>query len=153
MRRKDREITDRSIMEKILEKSEICRVAMCDENMPYIVPMNFGYKDGCLFLHSAAEGRKIEILKKNQNVCFEVETECESVKAEISCEWSMKYQSVIGFGKAHFLEETEQKINGLDVIVEKYTGRPYTNYTEEVLKRLAVIRVDIESVTGKSSMG
>lgn len=153
MRRKDREITDRSIIENILERAEICRVAMCDENMPYIVPMNFGYKDGCLYLHSAVEGRKIEILKKNQNVCFEVEAECESVKADLPCEWSMKYQSVIGFGKVHFLEETEQKINGLDVIVEKYTGRPYTNYTEDVLKRLAVIRVDIESVTGKSSMG
>ena len=153
MRRKDREITDRSIIEKILEKSEICRIAMCDGNMPYIVPMNFGYKDGCLYLHSAVEGRKIEILKKNQNVCFEVEAECESVKADLPCEWSMKYQSVIGFGKAHFLEETGQKIKGLDVITEKFTGLPYTNYGEGMLKRLAVIRVDIESVTGKMSNG
>ena len=114
--------------------------------------MNFGYMTAAYTLHSAVEGRKIEILK-NQNVCFEVETECESVKADLPCEWSMKYQSVIGFGKAHFLEETGQKIKGLDVITEKFTGLPYTNYGEGMLKRLAVIRVDIESVTGKMSNG
>jgi nitroimidazol reductase NimA-like FMN-containing flavoprotein (pyridoxamine 5'-phosphate oxidase superfamily) len=65
----------------------------------------------------------------------------------------MKYQSVIGFGKAHFLEDTGQKIKGLDVIAEKFIGQPYTNYDEGMLKRLAVIRVDIESITGKSSIG
>lgn len=153
MRREDREITDRLLIEEILERGVVCRIALCDGSWPYIVPMNFAYQDNCLYLHSAAEGRKIEILKKNRNVCFEVETECESVQAEKPCNWSMKYQSVIGFGKANFLEDAGQKTKGLDIIVKKYTGKPFTDYDEGMLERLAVIRVDIEKLTGKGSNG
>lgn len=153
MRRKDKEITDKSLIMEILERAAVCRIALCDGSWPYIVPMNFAYEDGCIYLHSASEGRKIDILRKNRNLCFEVETECEMIQAEKPCDWSVKYQSVIGFGEAHFLEDVEQKIKGLDIIVKKYTGRPYTGYNEDTLERIAVIRVDIEKLTGKRSNG
>ncbi|MGI6703025.1 MAG: pyridoxamine 5'-phosphate oxidase family protein [Clostridia bacterium] len=153
MRRSDREIFDRALIDRILEEAIVCRIALCEGDSPYIIPMNFGYRDGCLYLHSAGEGKKIEMLKKNRNVCFEVDTGCEPIPAGKPCKWSMKYCSVIGFGKAVFLNSVEEKKKGLDIIVEKYSGKPYTDYADEMIKRLAVIRVDIESLTGKISKG
>lgn len=153
MRRKDKEISDRALIDKILGKAQVCRIALCDDGKPYIVPMNFGYRDGCLFLHSAAEGKKIDVLRKNQNVCFEVDIECKPVAAERPCNWSMEYESVIGFGKATIVDGIEEMKRGLDVIVEKFSGKSNNDYPEETLKRLVVIRVDIESITGKVSKG
>ncbi|MDD2573745.1 MAG: pyridoxamine 5'-phosphate oxidase family protein [Bacillota bacterium] len=153
MRRRDKEIIDRALIDIILEAAVVCRIALCEDDRPYIVPMNFAYWDGYLFLHSAGEGKKIDILKKNQNLCFEVDTECEPVPADKPCDWSMKYYSVIGFGRAVLVEGIEEKKKGLDVIVEKYSGKPYTHYTEEMLDRLVVIKVEIENITGKMSKG
>jgi hypothetical protein len=153
VRRKDREITDRALIERIMEKASVCRIAVSENDRPYIIPMNFGYQDNCLYLHSAGEGKKIDIIKKNRNICFEMEAECEFVKAEKPCDWSMKYYSVVGFGKAFLADGYEQKRKGLDAIVKKYTGKPYSEYPEAVLEKLAVIRVEIDSITGKKSDG
>lgn len=153
MRRKERQITDRGFLEKNLREASFCRIALCEDNKPYIVPMNFGYKNGYLYLHSAREGKKIDILKKNQNLCFEIDRDCEVAKAKEPCSWSMKYCSVIGFGKGVFIDNAEEKIKALDVIVEKYTGRSYGNYPEEILNRLILIKVKIEKLTGKMSEG
>ncbi len=73
LRRRDKAINDRGLMEKILDTALVCRIAMCTDNIPYIVTMNFAYKDNCLYLHSAKSGRKIDILRKNPRVCFEID--------------------------------------------------------------------------------
>ena len=83
--------------------------ALCDNNNPYIVPMNFGFKDNNLYLHSAHEGRKIDIIKRNNSICFEVDMETEILTSDIACNWEMKYYSIIGFGKAHFIEDEKEK--------------------------------------------
>lgn len=84
-------------------------IALSDNNNPYMVPMNFGYKDRYLYLHSSPEGRKIEILKENNKVSFGVEIKTELVKSESACNWGMKYMSVIGEGYAEFLEDSKRK--------------------------------------------
>ena len=71
MRRKDKEISDRSAIEDIIKRSTVCRLAMSDNNSPYVIPINFGYENSTVYFHSAREGRKIDILKKNPNVCIE----------------------------------------------------------------------------------
>ncbi len=153
MRRKDRQITDRAYIEKILEEEMVCRIALCEGDRPYIVPMNFGYKDGYLYLHSAREGRKIDILKKNKNLCFQIDRDCEVTGAGAPCNWSMRYCSVVGFGKAMFVENIKEKIEALNVIVEQHIGKPQGDYPKETLNRLAVIKVKIEELTGKMSEG
>ncbi len=75
MRRKDKEITDKRGIEEILRKALVCRVAMCNGESPYCVPMNFCYMNGSLYLHSAKEGKKLEILRRNNRVCFEVDVD------------------------------------------------------------------------------
>jgi hypothetical protein len=64
MRRSDKKIKHKRIIEWILKEAQVCRIAVCNDNKPYIVPMNFAYNDNCLYLHSACEGMKIDILRK-----------------------------------------------------------------------------------------
>ncbi|MCF6248338.1 MAG: pyridoxamine 5'-phosphate oxidase family protein [Desulfobacula sp.] len=147
MRLKEREITDKAEIESILKKSRVCRISLMDEDKPYIVPMNFGYKNGTLYLHSAKEGRKIELIKKNPNICFEVDELVRLKKAEQACDWGAQYQSVIGNGRAVFLEEGEKKA-GLDIIMAHYSQRQF-EYPEEMLGKTAVIKIAIDNMTGK----
>jgi hypothetical protein len=151
MRRKEKEIKDPKILESVLRQAAICRLGLAENNSPYVVPLNFGYRANCLYLHSAGEGRKINILKKNNKVCFEAELEVELIPAEKACDWGMKYISVIGFGKAYFVESSEEKREALNIILEHYSEKPPFEYLEEDLNRVTVIKVKIESMTGKKS--
>ncbi len=83
MRRKDKEITDQSVIQEILLNNTICRLSLSDGEMPYVIPMNYGYKDGCFYFHSAHEGRKLNLLKKNNKVCIEVTDSIEIVTSPI----------------------------------------------------------------------
>lgn len=148
MRRSDREITDPSEIMKVLRDAGVCRMGLCDGEKPYVVPMNYGFREGSVFLHSAPEGRKIEILRKNPIVCLEFETDVELIPADTPCSFSMKYRSVIATGRAVFLENAEEKGQGLNVIMGQYTGKEY-DFPPEALKRIVVIRVDLEECSGK----
>jgi nitroimidazol reductase NimA-like FMN-containing flavoprotein (pyridoxamine 5'-phosphate oxidase superfamily) len=150
MRRRDREIEDREAVESILREATVCRVALSVNDVPYVVPLNFGCEDGCLYFHSAPEGKKIEIIKQNSNVCFEVDIDHELVEAEKACDWTVRYRSVIGFGKAFLVDDPEEKRRALDIIVGHYSDRSY-EYTNEAVSRVAIVRVEIESMTGKQS--
>lgn len=148
MRRSERAITDPAELESILREALVCRMGLCDGEVPYVVPMNYGYRDGSVFLHSAIEGRKIELLRKNPNVCLEFEKDVELVPAEEACSFSMKYRSVIASGKAVFLEGAEEKAHGLNAIMAQYTGKDF-DFPPQALERIVVIRVDLDECTGK----
>ena len=150
MRRTDKEITDRAEIESIIQRSLVCRLGMVDENRPYIVPLCFGYKDNALYFHSANQGRKIDILKKNNRVCFEFDIDYEPVKADNPCEWGMNYKSVIGFGSAYLVDDVEAKRAALDIIMQQYSDGAF-DYPETKIKNILVIRVEIEEMTGKRS--
>jgi nitroimidazol reductase NimA-like FMN-containing flavoprotein (pyridoxamine 5'-phosphate oxidase superfamily) len=151
LRRKDKEITDHTLMEKILLDAPVCRVAMCCNNLPYVVPMNFGYKNDSLYLHAAKEGQKIKILEENPHVCFETETMVEIVASEKACNWSVKYFSVIGEGTARFISDPQGKRDALDILMEKYAGVQKFDYPESSLNAVHVIEIKIEKLTGKKS--
>jgi nitroimidazol reductase NimA-like FMN-containing flavoprotein (pyridoxamine 5'-phosphate oxidase superfamily) len=150
MRRKEKEITEASAIEAIITKSLVCRLALSDDNSPYIVPLCFGYEDKVLYFHGSLKGKKIDIIRKNQKVCFEFDINTEIVKAEDACHWSMKYQSVIGFGKAVFLEDKEEKRKAFNIIMSQYSDRTF-QFNDDTLKGMVVIKVEIESMTGKQS--
>jgi nitroimidazol reductase NimA-like FMN-containing flavoprotein (pyridoxamine 5'-phosphate oxidase superfamily) len=150
MRRKEKEITEKAAIEAIIKKSLVCRLALSDNNSPYIVPLCFGYKDKVLYFHGSQKGKKIDIIKKNQKVCFEFDTNTEIVKADNACHWTMKYRSVIGFGKAVLLEDTEEKRKAFNIIMSQYSDGTF-EYNDSILKKTFVIKVEIESMTGKQS--
>ena len=150
MRREDKAIHDRDEIEAIIRGALACRLALSDDNRPYVVPLCFGYENNTLYFHSATEGRKVEILKKNSNVCFEFDIDHEVVQGEKPCKWSMKYRSVIGFGKGSLVENLEEKRKGLDAIMKHYSGRSFA-YVEPAIESTVIIKVEIESMTGKKS--
>ena len=151
MRRKEKEITDLSGIESIIEKSVVCRLAMSDDGQPYVVPLCFGYADHTLYFHSAGEGRKIEILRKNNRVCFEFDIDPMVVKkGPDGCDWGMKFQSVIGTGRAEFIRDEASKRKALDIIMGQYGDGPF-QYADAKVERTVVIGVRIEEMTGKAS--
>jgi len=150
MRRNEKEITDKNELEEILLKSKVCRLAMVDKDKPYMVPMNFGYKDDNLYFHGASEGHKIDLIKKNPEVCFEVDEVLKFKKTQIACDWGLNFKSVIGAGKAVFLDAPSEKINALDIIMSQYSGRAF-EYSKKMLEKTAVIKVTVDWMTGKKS--
>ena len=112
MRRNEREIMDRLEIIKILDNSDVLRIAMMDYKYPYIIPVNFATSINekgniCLISHSATEGKKIDLLRINNNVCFETDifyriSDCDS---DIPCQWGSVYESVIGNGRIKIITE------------------------------------------------
>lgn len=151
MRVKDREIKDKAGIEKIIKKALVCRVALSDGDSPYVFPVCFGFKDGCLYFHSAQEGRKIDILRKNNKVCFEMDNDTEMVEGEKGCDWGVRYSSVIGFGAASFVEDVEEMKKALGILLEHYSDKKY-EFSEQSLKQVTVIKIQVESLTGKSTI-
>jgi uncharacterized protein len=151
MRRHDQEITDKAIIEDIMLKAPVCRIGLADNNMPYIVPVCFGYQDNCIYVHSSRHGRKNEIIERNNNVCFEVEVDVEMVPAAMACKWNVTYRSVIGFGKASVVTDEAERIRALHVIMEHYSGEMEHHYDAGPLQHVAIIKIQIENMTGKRS--
>lgn len=151
MRQSNREIKDRAEIESIIEQARVCRVAFSENNIPYIVPMNFGYKDNCLYFHGATEGKKLDIIRKNNRVCFEIDTDEQVIKPdERPCTWTSKYRSIIGFGRAFIIADTRGKTDALNIITRHYGGGTY-EFSEESLKKISIIKIQIESITGKKN--
>jgi nitroimidazol reductase NimA-like FMN-containing flavoprotein (pyridoxamine 5'-phosphate oxidase superfamily) len=150
MRRKELEITDRAEIEAIIADAMICRLAMCDGDRPYIVPMNFGYRDNTFFFHCAAEGRKLGILADNNRVCLQLDADTEVERGDTACDFGMKYRSVIAFGTATIIDDASEKAAALDALVQHYSVSP-EEYPEALLKVMKVIKVEVESITAKRS--
>jgi len=150
MRRSDKLISDKKEIEEIIKQSTICRLAMCSAGQPYIVPFSFGYRDNVLYFHSAKEGEKIDILRRNNRVCFEFDLDAEVVKAAAVCSWGVTYRSVIGTGRAFFIEDSAEKQEALQIIVNQY-GDDGSNMPAASVNNTLVFAVNIEEITGKQS--
>ena len=135
----------------IIHGAKVCRLGISGEEYPYVVPLCFGYKDNTLYFHSADRGMKIDLLKKNPKVCFEMEAGYELKILPKICGWGMHYQSVIGFGEAEFVESPEEKRGCLDIIVRHYDPDVTPDYPDTALEHTTVIKVHIRSMSGKKS--
>lgn len=150
MRRKDKIITSEKEVEEILKTARICRIAINDKDAPYLVPVCYGYERGAIYFHSALQGKKIDLLQRNNNVCFEVEDGVELKTSRQACGFGMKYRSVIGRGIAVRLERPAEKLDGLNVLMRQFTGKEFP-IPDNALSNVAVFRIDVEEMTGKSS--
>lgn len=151
MRRKEKEIADPAALEAVIAAAAVCRVAMCDGDRPYVVPMCFGYADGVFYLHCAREGRKLEILRENANVCLEVEEGVSVTPGKTACDWGMSFRSVMAFGRAETVDDPAERRRGLDLITARYAPAVRTEYPEGMLARTVVLRVKADRMTGKRS--
>lgn len=152
MRRKDREVTDRAELRLILDRCKTCYVAMVDEGVPYVVPLSYGYSleedTLTLYFHSAKVGRKLEILQKNNSVCFAISCEGELILPESPCEAGYYYSSVIGDGKVFFIEDHREKCMALATMFEHQSGRK-VDFSAAQATSVTVYKIVSTSFSGK----
>jgi uncharacterized protein len=150
MRRTEREITDREAIDDLLRRETVMYLAMVDDGAPYVVPISYGYDGQVLYLHSALAGRKMEVLRRNPQVCFAVGVDRVLHKGEVPCGWGFKYRSVVGEGLVTIIADEAGKRQGLDVLMRQFGGTG-GDYVPEQLASTAVLRIDITSLSGKQS--
>ncbi len=150
IRRHDKQMTEKRQIEHVIQNCLVCRLALSNENMPYIVPMCFGYRENTLYFHSFPKGYKIDILKINSNVCFEFDMDVALKTAEKPCNFGMTFKSVIGFGRAEFIADPKEKAEALNIIMDRYSPGNWS-YSEKRIKATAVFKVRIEKITGKQA--
>jgi nitroimidazol reductase NimA-like FMN-containing flavoprotein (pyridoxamine 5'-phosphate oxidase superfamily) len=124
---------------------------MVDENnLPYVLPFNFGYKDGEIFLHSSQKGHKIDILRKNPAVCiaFSTDHQLRYQSNQVACSYSMKYRSVLAFGQVEFIDDIDKKADFFNTVMSHYTDREFT-YNAPALREVCTYKVKVEKFTAK----
>lgn len=150
MRRADKEIVNTMEMEDILRSGRVCQLGLNDNGLTYVIPVSYGYEDGYLYVHSAREGRKIDILRRNNIVSFAIYIDDCPVPSDVACNWGMKYRCVMGTGTADMVEEEKEKEKALRIIVKHYAG-PVSAIEAAGVSSVLIIRVLISSLTGKKS--
>lgn len=152
MRRTDREITDFEEIICILKKSSVCRVAFFDDSYPYIVPLNFGVEtDGkkvVLYFHCANEGKKLDLLKRNNKVAFEMDCPDKFFDGEKACYSTMEFDSICGNGSIEIVGDDE-KIHALTMLMQQYSDKKEIVFDDKVLKAVTVLRMTVNEITGK----
>ena len=151
MRLKDLEISSSDELEEIISLGTVCRLGLCRDNIPYVVPMCYGYSDGCLYFHSAREGLKLEYLSSNRLVCFEIETDVSVKPAEEAYRWSMNYRSVIGYGNLEEVSGAGDKHEAMNVLMKHYSGTANWSIPEQHIKNVLILKLRITEMTGKRS--
>ncbi len=154
MRRNDREIKDKALIEQFIAKEQIIRIAFYDNGDLYIVPLNYGFiyeNDKYVFyFHGAKAGRKFELSKSSPMVGFEIDGEYELLQADVACDYSAKFQSVIGTGRLSIIEDYEEKIKGLNTLMNHISGKSEWNYSKDMVNAVAVFRLEVDKLSCKA---
>lgn len=140
-------------IEAIIMQAEVCRLGLAVANTPYVIPVNYGYENNCLYVHCAQKGRKLDMIRQNNRVCFEMDVEAEICdRDKTACEWSSNYRSVIGYGNASIIEDPQEKIKGLDAIMRHYSSRESFEYDEKAVDKVGIIKIEVTELSGKRSL-
>ena len=151
MRRSTKEIKSLEEMHAVLRQADIIHLAMCLDNKPYVVPLNFGFDGQDIYFHTAQKGLKTDIITQNPRVCFTACSNYEMKSDPKACQWSTTFESVVGFGTAAYLEDETEKIKGLDAVMKHYDPEGSPAYDSGPLAKIAVVKIEISSMTGKKS--
>jgi uncharacterized protein len=147
-----RPITTDTEIREIIANARWCHVAMTDlQGMPYVIPLNFGFREDVIYLHGAGHGKKIDILKQNPDVCinFSIDHELRYQNEEVACSWSMKYRSVLAYGKVEFIEDPVEKTAALDIVMSQYTDRSF-RYNPPSLTEVCCFIVKVTRFEGRA---
>ncbi len=151
MRRKDREITDKNEIAEIISRCRVMRLGMCDGGKPYIVPLNFGFdpSENTFFFHSAKEGTKLDIIRKNPFVFVELDNFLRLCEADEACDFSCIYESVTAEGTAEVLTDPSEKLRGLKLLMLQQTGREF-DIPLSAADSVTVVKINISRMTAKA---
>ena len=152
MTKRELQITDLQEIRAILDSAKVLHLGLAVDNEPYVVPMNYGYKMEddklTLYLHSAVQGRKIDMMKANSRVFFELDCDWKPFEGEKPCQYGLAYSSVMGRGEARIVEDVEEKKRAMSVLMKTQTGRDFS-FEDRLVSIVAVIRIDVTEYTAK----
>ncbi len=152
MTRREQEVTDINEIIRILNESKIAHIGLVDGDEPYVVPMNYGYvmNDGKLtiYLHGAKRGRKLDVMRANPKVFFEAECDLVPFEGDVACRYGIAYSSIMGKGKAVFVEDVEEKKLALTAIMKTQTGKDF-EFEDKMTTIVSIIRIDVSEYTAK----
>jgi uncharacterized protein len=151
MRRKSKEIINFDEIEQILKECKVCRIAVCKERQPYVFPINYGYENKSIYIHTGLIGLKMQYLMSNPRVCVEIERNTKVIENETACQFSAAYESVIAFGIAERIQNVDEKTKALDILMKQLSGKDGWTYSKKRVDKIEVIRIDLEEITGKRS--
>ena len=145
-------ITDSKEIENIIRQCPYCMVGITDaDGHPYVIPMNFAYEKGIIYLHSGPDGGKLEMIRQHPDVCI---TFCDGhelvwMHQQVACSYSMKSRSVICRGRVEFVDDMDEKRRILTLLMKQYTDYPCT-MGDPAVRNVVVWRVRVKQMTGKS---
>lgn len=152
MTRREREVTDINEIIKILDKAKVLHLGLVDGDEAYVVPMNYGYTmvDGKLtiYLHGAKRGRKIDLMRANPKVFFEMDCDIVPFEGDIACRYGITYSSIMGRGIARIVEDVEEKKKALSVLMKTQTEKNFV-FEDKMVAFVSVIRIDVSEFTAK----
>ena len=152
MRRKDREITNLQEIIEIIKRCDVCRIALYDEDFPYIIPMNFGFAiletNIELYFHCANTGKKIDLIRSNPKAGFEMDGAHHLITSEKACDYTMEYESICGSGIIEILEDT-QKETALTQLMKQYSEDSTFHFDPIHLQAVTVFKLKVKHITGK----
>ena len=152
MTKRELQITDPRQIRDILDHAKVLRLGLAVDNEPYVVPMNYGYTmEGeklTLYLHCAVQGKKLDMMRANPNVFFELDCDRIPFEGEKPCQYGLAYASVMGRGKAVLVEDVEEKMQAMTALMKTQTQKDFT-FNEKLVSIVTVIRIDVEEFTAK----
>ena len=152
MTRREFEVTDQAVIRNILDDSKVLHLGLVDDGVPYVVPMNYGYKMDSgrltLYLHSAVKGYKLDVIAKNPTCCFEMEWNVKPFAGKIACQNGITYYSLMGRGKAVLVEDVKEKEEAMTLLMKTQTGKDFT-FNERLVSIVSVIRIEVSEYTAK----
>ena len=152
MTKRELQIIDEDRIRAILDTAKVLHLGMCVDNEPYVVPMNYGYvmENGrlVLYLHSAMQGKKLDMIRANSRVFFELDCDRIPFEGEKPCQYGLSYSSVMGRGEARIISEVEEKMKALTLLMKTQTGKDF-EFNEKLVSIVAVIRIDVAEFTAK----
>ena len=135
----------------ILDQAQVCRLALSDGERPYVVPLCFARQEQRIYLHSAAKGRKIDLLKRNPRVCIEVDRLLGLKPGESACSFGLYYESVVGFGTAIVVQDETEKRTALELLCRRYGVPGQMAFSDKALAGTMVLRVEFDQISAKRS--
>ena len=152
MTKREFRVTDPVEIEKILSTAKVLHLGMAVNNEPYVVPMNYGHtmENGklVLYLHSAVRGKKLDMLRQNPNVFFEMDCDREPFAGKVPCQYGLAYSSIMGRGVARIVENVEEKKHAMSVLMKTQTGKDFS-FEDRLVSIVAVIRIDVTEYSAK----
>ena len=150
--KRERQVTDPEQIRHILDTGKVLHLGLAVDNEPYVVPMNYGYtmEDGnlVLYLHSALQGKKLDMMRANPRVFFEIDCDLMPFEGRVPCQYGLVYSSIMGRGTARIVEDVEEKKQAMTILMKTQTGKDFT-FEDRLVSIVAVIRIDVAEYTAK----